>query len=178
MGASPPLRASKHYQPVSRFAPVVKPRGSLTQGYGSRVRLSLQPSLNRGDYTFSYQLRARFAETDAMQVVHHSRYLPWLEAARVEYLRHVGRPYADLRTEGLDLTVLEAHVQYRQPVRFDELVDIHLVLGEVTRTTFQIGYLLTVDGETRATGVTVHGCVNSEGRPQRLPSWLLTLAPR
>lgn len=140
------------------------------------MRLSLQPSLKTGDYGFSHQIRVRFAETDAMGIVHHSRYLPWLESARVEYLRDLGHPYAELRVEGIDFTVLEAYVQYRQPVQFDELVDVHLRLGGVTRATFQIGYLLTVASETRATGVTVHGCVNAQGRPLRMPAWLLNLA--
>ncbi len=139
------------------------------------MRLSLQPTLDPGDYGFVHQLRVRFAETDAMGIVHHSRYLPWLEAARVEYLRHLGHPYAELRTDGTDFTVLEAFMQYRQPVAFDELVDVRLRLGSVTRTTFQIGYLLTVADEVRATGVTVHGCVNAQGRPLRMPAWLLTL---
>jgi acyl-CoA thioester hydrolase len=140
------------------------------------VRLSLQPSLDPADYGFTHQVRVRFAETDAMGIVHHSRFLPYLEAARVEYLRHLGHPYTALRTEGIDFTVLEAYMQYRQPVRFDELLDVHLRLGGVTRATFQIGYLLTVAGETRATGVTVHGAVNPQGRPLRMPAWLLNLA--
>ena len=140
------------------------------------MRLSLQPSLNQSDYGFTHQLRVRFAETDAMGIVHHSRYLPWLEAARVEYLRDLGHPYAELRAEGVDYTVIEAYMQYRQPVQFDDIVDVHLRLGSVSRATFQIGYLLTVAGQTRATGVTVHGCVNMQGRPQRMPAWLLSLA--
>ena len=140
------------------------------------MRLSLQPSLNQSDYGFTHQLRVRFAETDAMGIVHHSRYLPWLEAARVEYLRDLGHPYAELRAEGVDYTVIEAYMRYRQPVQFDDIVDVHLRLGSVSRATFQIGYLLTVAGQTRATGVTVHGCVNTQGRPQRMPAWLLSLA--
>jgi acyl-CoA thioester hydrolase len=140
------------------------------------VRSSLTPSLDPAAYAFKHQLRVRFAETDAMGIVHHSRYLPYLEAARVEYLRHLGHPYAGLRAEGIDFTVLEAHVKYRQPLRFDEVVDVHLHLGAVTRTTFQIAYLLTVADQTSATGVTVHGCVNAQGRPLRMPTWLLDLA--
>ena len=138
----------------------------------------MQPSLDPADYGYAHQLRVRFAETDAMGIVHHSRYLPWLEAARVEYLRHLGHPYAELRTEGIDFTVLEAYMRYRQPVQFDEVVDVHLRLGAATRITFQIGYLLTVAGQTRATGVTVHGAVNAQGRPLRMPDWLLSLAGR
>ena len=140
------------------------------------VRLELEPSLVANDYPYHHRLRVRFAETDAMGIVHHSRYLPYLEEARVEYLRHLGHPYTELRAEGIDYAVLEAFVQYRQPLRFDDEVTVHLVLGAATRATFQMGYLLTVDGDTRATAVTVHGCVNAQGRPVRMPPWLLGLA--
>lgn len=140
------------------------------------MRLTARPSLDPTDYPFAHRVRVRFAETDAMGIVHHSRYLPYLEAARVEYLRHLGHPYTEAREAGLDYAVLEAYVQYRQPLRFDEEVDVHLRLASATRTSFNMSYLLTVDGGVRATAVTVHGCVTATGRPARLPSWLTALA--
>jgi acyl-CoA thioester hydrolase len=142
------------------------------------VRLDLDPSLHIGDYPFHHTLRVRFAETDAMGIVHHSRYLPYLEEARVEYLRALDHPYDALRSEGIDIAVLEAYVRYRQPLRFDDLVTVHLHMGSATRTTFQIAYLLTGDDQARATAVTVHGCVNGEGRPVRMPAWLVEVAQR
>ena len=154
----------------ARFRPT-----PTTGGYGAVVRLELDPSLQPADYAFVHQLRVRFAETDAMGIVHHSRYLPYLEEARVEYLRALGHPYHELRAEGVDYAVLEAFVQYRQPLRFDDVVQVHLRLGAATRATFQIAYLLTVEGQVRATAVTVHGCVNTDGRPVRMPAWLLAL---
>ena len=36
-------------------------------------------------------------------------------------------------------------------------------------------YLLAVDGEARATAVTVHGAVDSNGRPSRMPGFLAAL---
>jgi acyl-CoA thioester hydrolase len=140
------------------------------------VRLELQPSLVPADYPYVHQLRVRFSETDAMGIVHHSRYLPYLEEARVEYLRHLGHPYTEMRAEGVDYAVLEAFVQYRKPLKFDEQVDVHLQLGAATRASFQIAYLLTVDGDVRSTAVTVHGCVNAEGKAVRMPAWLAELS--
>ena len=147
-------------------------------GTVGRVRLDLTPTIELGDYDFAHTLRVRFAETDAMGIVHHSRYLPYLEEARVEYLRHLGHPYTELRADGIDSAVLEVFVQYRQPLRFDDLVTVHLRLGSTTRTTFQMGYLLTVGDEPRATAVTVHGYVTADGRPTRLPTWLVDLGTR
>ena len=46
-----------------------------------------------------------------------------------------------------------------RPLYFDETVDIGVVVGDLTRTTFQVGYLLQVDGEIRSTAVSVHGAV-------------------
>lgn len=136
------------------------------------MRIAVEPSLRVEDYPFTHRIRVRFAETDAMGVVHHSRYLPYLEEARVAYLRHIGHPYTEWREGGLDSAVLEAYLRYRRPLRFDEGVDVHLTLGGGTRTTFQMSYLLTVDGDVAATGVTVHGMVTAAGRPTRLPAWL------
>jgi acyl-CoA thioesterase FadM len=63
-------------------------------------------------------------------------------------------------------------VQYRRPLEFDELVDVHLRAGAVSRATFQLAYLLTVDDDVRATAVTVHGCVDASGKARRLPAWV------
>ena len=136
------------------------------------MRISSDPSTAASDYEFAHQLRVRFAETDAMGIVHHSRYLPMLEEARIAYLRHIGHPYQEIREEGIEMNVLEAFVQYRRPLLFDDVVDVHTTMESVERASFQMAYLLTVDGEIRATGVTAHGCVTPEGRPTRLPQWL------
>jgi acyl-CoA thioester hydrolase len=130
-----------------------------------------------------HQVRTRFAETDAMGVIHHAAYLPYLETARVEYLRSIGHPYDQVRAArgghsdgdgdaGREFPVIEVSVSYRKPLRFDEEVDVSLVVGAATRATFQIAYLLSVAGEARATAATVHGCVDYRGRPARLPAWV------
>ena len=140
------------------------------------MRLAHDPSTDAGDYVFTHRLRVRFAETDAMGVVHHAAYLPYLEEARVAYLDAVGHPYTSIRAAGVDFAVLEAYVRYLAPLRFDDRVDVRLRVVVATRATFQLAYLLTVDGVARATGVTVHGCVDPAGRPVRMPAWLRELA--
>jgi acyl-CoA thioester hydrolase len=139
------------------------------------VRLSAEPSLDPTTYPFTHRIRVRFVETDAMGVVHHSSYLAYLEESRVAYLRHLGHPYTEMRADGVDSAVLECFVQYRQPLRFDDEVDVHLGLATASRTTFQMAYLLTVGPTVIATGVTVHGCVSADGRATRLPAWLAAL---
>ena len=140
------------------------------------ARRSLEPTLDPADYSFTHHLRTRFAETDAMGIIHHAAYLPYLEEARVEYLRAIGHPYDAVRGGGeeepREFPVLEVSVHYRQPLRFDDEVAVSLSIGAVRGATFQIAYLLAVGAEARATAVTVHGCVDSAGRPVRLPDWV------
>jgi len=108
-----------------------------------------------------------------MGIIHHGAYAPYLEEARTSLLRQRGHPYESVRHQGIDLPVLELFVQYRRPLRFEEQVAIHVAAGHFTRATFQVGYLLTVDGQARATAVTVHGAIDSTGRAVRMPSWLV-----
>jgi len=141
------------------------------------ARRSLEPTLDPADYSFTHHLRTRFAETDAMGIIHHAAYLPYLEEARVEYLRAIGHPYDAVRggeeeEDPREFPVLEVSVHYRQPLRFDDEVAVSLRIGAVRGATFQIAYLLAVGAEARATAVTVHGCVDSAGRPVRLPGWV------
>jgi acyl-CoA thioester hydrolase len=139
------------------------------------VRVSLDPSLDPATYRYTHEVRVRFAETDAMGVVHHASYLPWLEEARIAFLGESGRPYEDVRAAGIDVAVLEVFVAYRKPLYFGEVVQVHVHTDALTMATFQIAYLLTVGGEARATAVTVHGCVAPNGHPTRVPPWLRAL---
>jgi acyl-CoA thioester hydrolase len=129
-------------------------------------------SLHTDAYPFVHSIRTRFAETDAMGIIHHAAYLPYLEEARVAYLRRLGHPYDEVRREGINFAVLEVAIQYRRPLAFDDQVDVHVRAAARSRATFQLGYLLTVDHEVHATAVTVHGCVHADGRARRLPPWI------
>jgi acyl-CoA thioester hydrolase len=139
------------------------------------MRLRFEPPGAPGDYPFTHRLRVRFCETDAMGVVHHASYLAYLEETRVEYLRALGRPYDRLRTDGIEFPVVEAAVQYRRPLRFDDVVDVGVRVASAGGATFQMSYLLHSAGAEIATGATVHGVTDGQGRPTRVPVWLREL---
>ena len=140
------------------------------------MRMRFDPPDDPGVYPFTHRLRVRFCETDAMGVVHHASYLAYLEETRVEYLRALGRPYDVLRAEGVEFPVVEAALQYRRPLRFDDVVDVGVMVASAGAATFQMSYLVDCAGVTSASAVTVHGVVDQRGRPTRLPGWLRELA--
>lgn len=140
------------------------------------ARMQIPAVLDANAYVFTHHIRARFAETDAMGIVHHSSYLLYLEEARVEWLRAAGRDYASFRVEGYDFAVLEVFTQYVSPVRFDDEMTVRLRLSSTTRSTFQVDYVIEVGGETRLIAATLHACLTRDGRPARLPAWVEELA--
>jgi acyl-CoA thioester hydrolase len=134
------------------------------------------PPLDVARYPFAHPIRVRFAETDAMGVVHHGSYVPWLEEARVALLAHGGHDYAEVHAGGIDLAVVDLAARYRRPVRFGDGVVVHAGVADASRAVIQIAYLVVAEGETALTAVTTHACVGSDGRPLRVPEWLAGLA--
>ena len=126
------------------------------------------------------RLRVRFAETDQMGVAHHSSYVLWMEAARVEWLRERGVSYAQMERSGVSLAVSSVNVQYRAAARFDDEVEIETKLVEGKSRRFRYVYRLTRvrDNTLLATGETTHTPVDRSGRAVRLSKdWLDKLEP-
>jgi acyl-CoA thioester hydrolase len=121
-------------------------------------------------FHFSADVTVRFAETDAQGVVHNANYLVWFEVARVAYLAEYAGGYSAIREQGLESFVLETHIRYRQPARFDDRLRIHTRVGEVRGARFRFDYEITRDGEVIADGWTSHACVDAKTmRPTRIP---------
>ncbi len=139
------------------------------------MRVNLDISTAPDDYRFQHDIRVRFAETDAMGVMHHASYVPFLEEARVEFLRQLGHPYKDIRSAGYDLAVLECFLQYRLSARFEDIVRVHTRMSSLKGATFQMDYLLMIDDEICASAATVHGVVDPSGRATRAPGWMKDL---
>lgn len=121
----------------------------------------------------------RFHETDAMGVVHHATYLLYLEDARVDYLRALGKPYSTLRdVDRIEFAVIGIDVRYRAPLQFDEVFTVHAGLSAVRRATFSLEYRLERDSVVVLVGQTRHATLEvGSHRPVRVPTWLAAALP-
>jgi acyl-CoA thioester hydrolase len=124
-------------------------------------------------FRFSTDVMVRFAETDAQGVAHNSNYLVWFEVARVAYLAEYAGGYSAIREQGFESFVLESHVRYLQPARFDDRLRVHTRVGEVRGARFRFDYEITRNGEVIADGWTSHACVDAKTlQPTRIPQGL------
>jgi acyl-CoA thioester hydrolase len=130
-------------------------------------------------FRFSTDVTVRFAETDAQGVVHNANYLVWFEVARVAYLAEYAGGYSAIREQGLESFVLESHVRYRQPARFDDQLRIHARVGELRGARFRFDYEIRRGDELIADGWTSHACVDASSlRPIRIPPALANAIAR
>ena len=118
------------------------------------------------------RVRVRYAETDQMGVVYHSNYFVWFEVGRTDLLRGTGVTYREMEAGGFSLPVIEAHCRYRQPVRYDDDLEIRTTgtLVSPVRVAFAYEVVRPLDSQTVATGQTVHASIDRSGRPCRLPT--------
>ncbi len=124
-------------------------------------------------FSFSTDVKVRFAETDAQGIAHNSNYLIWFEVARVEYLeRHAGGDQR-LRELGIEALVLESHIRYVEPARFGDRLVVHARCVDVKGARFRYEYEIERDGVVIADGWTAHATVDGGTlRPTRVPTWL------
>ena len=117
--------------------------------------------------------RVPYADTDQMGVVYYGNYLTLFERARNELMRATGPSYAQMEADGLMLPVVEAHVDYRAPARYDDVLEIAAWLSEARGVRCTVRCAVLRGGEPIASGWTVHACVDARTRrPARLPAWL------
>lgn len=126
--------------------------------------------------------RVRYAETDTMQVAHHSIYVVWMEMARIEFLRAHGISYRAMEEDGTILPVAEVRLRMQRPARYDDLVGIDCWILEARSRRLALGYRLSVleDGhtgerreDTMAFGSTQLVCASADMRSKRFDDGLL-----
>ena len=123
-------------------------------------------------------IRVRYAESDAMRIVHHAVYPVWMELGRSDLLRELGQSYAEWEKRGVMMSVAELHVRYRAPARYDELVEVRTRLKEAARRKVVFAYEVRRDGIRLAEGESVHGVTGPDGRARSMPEDLLRLISR
>jgi acyl-CoA thioester hydrolase len=123
-------------------------------------------------------LRVRYAETDAMGVVHHAAYVPWFEVGRVNLLRAAGCPYGDIEARGLLVVLSDLQVRYRSPARFDDevVIETQLTTLKSRQIAFRYRALLAATATILVEGQTNHIVVlRATMKPTVLPADLSAL---
>ncbi|MFC1959175.1 acyl-CoA thioesterase [Chloroflexota bacterium] len=115
--------------------------------------------------------RVRYAETDAMGIVHHASYIVYFEEGRSHYARVRGASYAALEQSGFALAVSEIHARYKVPARYDQVLTVCCWLEDMKSRSLTFGYEI-INAETQTVlvvGQTKHICITHDGNVAKLP---------
>jgi acyl-CoA thioester hydrolase len=125
-----------------------------------------------------YKARVGYVDTDQAGVAHHTTYFRWLEQARIELLREGGLEYKSWEAgTQLGLPVVEAHVRYLAPARFDEVAVVETWVGAASRAAIRFDSRMTLEGKP---DTVIHeaeirlACVHLTGGPRRIPNEVLS----
>ncbi len=79
------------------------------------------------------EVQVRYAETDAMGVVHHANYIIWFEQGRTEFFEGLGQPYPDIEKKGFLLPVINVQSTYKKAFRYGDKAIIKTSIEEYSR---------------------------------------------
>lgn len=121
----------------------------------------------------------RYAETDAMGVVHHAAYLVYFEEARSHYMRELGSDYANIESDGFRLPVSEVGLRYVGSLRYGDRVIIRTWVEENKSRRIRFAYEVCKEGDETVlvTGFTQHIWTDLHGKVVRAPQqWVNMMA--
>ena len=121
-------------------------------------------------YISETYLTVRYAETDMMGIVHHSRYYPWFEQARTDWIKKTGITYSAMEQMGIMLPLTETHCRYHYGLKYEDEVFVTCRAEKLTVARIEFSYEVYKLPERKlmSEGRTQHGFADSDFRPINL----------
>ncbi len=124
--------------------------------------------------THTFNTVARYAETDMMGVIHHSVYLVWAEAARMDMMDEMGYTYTETEKSGIMLPVTEVKFSYKAPSFFEDKIRVECAVTHMDNRRLRIDYQIKAGDRLCCTGYTKHIFMNAASRTSmRIPTEVL-----
>ena len=120
-------------------------------------------------------VRVYYEDTDCGNVVYYAKYLGYMERGRTELMRENAIHLAEFHRAGCLFIVSEAHVKYHSSARYDDLLDVHTIVSEVSAASLRfVSRISKADGTVLVTGEVRLACVNIHGEIQRIPEKIVS----
>ncbi len=125
------------------------------------------------DGAYLLELRVYYEDTDSGGIVYYANYLKFAERARTEMLRAVGIDHQGLvRDYGVAFVVRDCTLDCRRPARLDDVIEVRSRLIELGDASLRTEQVIGRDGTELARLQVRLACMNSRGRPARIPRLL------
>ena len=121
-------------------------------------------------YTSQTHITVRYAETDMMGIVHHSRYYPWFEQARTDFIKETGMTYSGMEKMGIMLPLTETNCKYLYGLTYEDEIIVTCTIEKLTvaRVVFIYEVFKLPEMKKMSEGRTKHGFIDRDFRPVNL----------
>jgi len=127
--------------------------------------------MNLKNGEFVLPVRVYYEDTDAGGVVYYANYLKFAERARTEMLRELGIENSNLQDcHGIAFVVRKIEVEYLQPARLDDVLEVGVKLIKVGGASIQGEQIIRRNQEVLVRINVRLGCMKLDGGPGRLPA--------
>lgn len=120
---------------------------------------------------FKTQRRVEFRDTDMAGIVHFSNFFAYMEQAEHALLRSVQLGViCDVDGQEISFPRVSAECNYRQAIRFEDVIDVHVVVSRIGSKSITYGFKFFLDEAPIADGsITVVCCLMKHGqRPESI----------
>lgn len=123
---------------------------------------------------FRHTHRVTYAECTVGNHIYYARYLDLLEAARGEFFRELGSPLSQLQNDDTIFPVIESHLRYKAPARYDDLLAIEIWPTKLQGVRINFGHrVLNQNTTLLLEAETFHVCTGLNEKPKRPPEKLV-----
>ncbi len=133
---------------------------------------SLRPTIGLiEDQVHRMPMRVYYEDTDASGIVYYANYLKFIERARTDLLRILDITHSEtMAEEGVAFAVRRCEIDYLAPARLDDELEIESRFVAVRGASLDAVQTVKRDGDDIAVAMLQIACIDSAGRPHRLPT--------
>jgi len=136
---------------------------------------------NPDPLSHTVRVTVRFQESDLLGIVWHGNYVTYLEDARQALGVEIGLSYEDLMRHKFAAPLVDLHLQYKQPARYGDKVDVTATLhwAEVPKLVHRYEIRRAADGELLTKAESTQVLLRPDGQlALNFPDFLLEMRER
>jgi len=130
----------------------------------------------RGPTSCDLAIRVRYAESDPMGYLHHSKFFEYFEMGRTELLRQAGLRYRDLEARGFFFAVARVECRFKSPGHYDDELVLRTTIERMSRARIDHAYVLRRGQTILCEANSTLACVDRNGKLIAIPDELFEMA--
>ena len=125
----------------------------------------------------TFDVRIFYEDTDMAGIVYYANYLKYIERARSDIVEQMGVDQRAMRDEDIVFVITRVEADYLGTAKFGDRLEVHTTHHAKGAVRWVFDQQVKRDGQVIFKATVTAVCMNTEGKPRRLPANLRLTAP-